>query len=294
MLNVRLFLVGLAGFFWGGFITPFSIKLARSYKIMDHPSARKIHAVQMPRGAGLGLWAGYLLWALSIVELAPEVRWSATGATLVFFCGYLDDMQSQSPFLRLAAHFLAASLVVFPMQLPPLTAFTCLAWLTGVTSAYNLIDGVNGLCTSLFIASSLALVFWGTSLEGAMMACMALGVLCWNFPAAQTFLGDGGSTLLGFLFASNFIRITARLLVRLQIHELILLLLLFGGVPVLDTLIAFSRRILEGNSPFYPDKKHFHHLLTRLTNSPSWTVLCLLSLQVLFLIGGLTVCFRLS
>ncbi|MCR4818940.1 MAG: undecaprenyl/decaprenyl-phosphate alpha-N-acetylglucosaminyl 1-phosphate transferase [Fretibacterium sp.] len=270
---------------------------------MDIPDARKIHTVQMPRGGGLGLWTGYLLLALCLADHLPSLRLIATGATVIFLCGYLDDMCSLSPFLRLGLHFIAASLTVLPLGLPPVTAAVMLIWVAGMTSAYNLIDGVNGLCLSLFIAASVVLCHLkvpGATAVGACMGAMALGVLCWNFPAAQTFLGDGGSTLLGYLFASHFVTSALPILQMklhssspVRLHELILLLLLFGGVPVLDTMVAFSRRILKGKSPFYPDKGHLHHLLMSLTGSPLWSVSVLLVLQALTLAGGVAVYTRL-
>ena len=293
MFDVKLIVLGLLGFFWGGLTAPLSIRLAEWYGIMDIPDARKIHTTQMPRGGGLGLWVGYLLLSLCLVSRLPMLRFSATGATLVFLCGYLDDMRSLSPFLRLALHFVASALAVLPLGLPPLTAAFCLVWVAGVTSAYNLIDGVNGLCISLFIASMAALSLLGAAPVGVCMGAMSLGVLCWNFPSAQTFLGDGGSTLLGYLFAVHFAASALPRLSNVGLHELILLFLAFGGVPVLDTMAAFSRRIIMGKSPFYPDKGHLHHLLMALTGSPFWSVLVLLSLQVMSLLGGIAVYNRL-
>ena len=293
-MNVQLMLMGIFGFFWGGFVTPISIKLADEYRILDLPDVRKIHRNPTPRGAGIGLWGGYLLWALYCVGERPGVRYSATGATLVFLCGYLDDMRPLSPFLRLALHFFAASLIVVPLPLPFVAKFVCIAWITGTTSAYNLIDGVNGLCISVFIASAGALYFIGDGSFGVMGAAAALGVLCWNFPKAWVFLGDGGSTLLGFLFASHVVMTASNTLARIPPHELILLLLALGGIPVLDTLVAFSRRILEGKSPFYPDKKHLHHHFMKWTRSPFWAVTYMLLLHILLLTGGIAVYTKLS
>jgi UDP-GlcNAc:undecaprenyl-phosphate GlcNAc-1-phosphate transferase len=288
-MDVQLMLTGLFGFFWGGFVTPLSIRLACNYQIMDFPDQRKIHKELTPRGAGLGLWAGYLLWALYFVSDLPELRCSATAATWVFFCGYMDDMKSLSPFIRLAVHLLAAAAVVFDLPLPFLTRALCLLWIAGTTSAYNFIDGVNGLCISVFISSAVALCVVGDAPFGVMGAAVALGVLCWNFPLAQTFLGDGGSTLLGFLFSSHFVTAASPVLATLGLHELILVFLLVGGIPVLDTLIAFSRRILKGRSPFYPDKGHLHHHFLEWTRSPFWAVTCLLLLHAFFLAGGTAV-----
>ena len=157
----------------------------------------------------------------------------------------------------------------------------------------DLIDGMNGLCISIFIASSLALFLLGRSYPGIYMGAMALGVLCWNFPSAQTFLGDGGSTLLGYLFASHFLTSSANTLKASGITDILILFVLFGGIPVVDTLTAFTRRMLTGKSPFYPDKKHLHHILISLTGSNVLTVTIILSLQVIMLALGLRYYMRL-
>ncbi|MBQ4432458.1 MAG: undecaprenyl/decaprenyl-phosphate alpha-N-acetylglucosaminyl 1-phosphate transferase [Synergistaceae bacterium] len=293
MLDVRLFMFMLAGFFWGGLTAPISIKLAGIYGIIDVPDARKIHTGNMPRGAGIGLWLGYMLMAVLMSDSSPSMRFIATGATVIFLCGYLDDMCSLSPYLRLALHIMASALVVVPLNLGFMASVIAVLWVAGVTSAYNLIDGMNGLCISIFIASSVALFMTGHSYAGIYMGAMALGVLCWNFPSAQTFLGDGGSTLLGYLFASHFVT-SARVPLRwLSFDKMILLLILFGGIPVVDTLTAFTRRMLTGKSPFYPDKKHLHHLLISLTGSNVLTVTIILSLQVIMLVLGLKYYMRL-
>ena len=67
MLDVKLFIFLLLGFFWGGLTAPVSIRLAGIYGIIDVPDARKIHKGNMPRGAGLGLWLGYMLMAVLLL-----------------------------------------------------------------------------------------------------------------------------------------------------------------------------------------------------------------------------------
>ena len=287
MLDVKLFIFLLLGFFWGGLTAPVSIRLAGIYGIIDVPDARKIHKGNMPRGAGIGLWLGYMLMAVLLSWSVPGLRYIATGATVIFLCGYLDDMCSLSPFFRLALHLGASGLVALPMNMGIFHTVIAILWIAGVTSAYNLIDGMNGLCISIFIASSCVLFLLGRSYPGIYMGAMALGVLCWNFPSAQTFLGDGGSTLLGYLFASHFIASSAETLRHCGVADMLILFVLFGGIPVVDTLTAFTRRMLTGKSPFYPDKKHLHHLLISLTGSNVLTVTIILSLQVVMLVLGL-------
>ena len=293
MLDVKIFLYMLAGFFWGGLTAPVSIKLAGIYGIIDIPDARKIHKGNIPRGAGIGLWLGYMLMAVVMAGEFHNLRHIATGATVIFLCGYLDDMCSLSPFLRLGLHIGASAFVVLPLGLSMPVTVLAVIWIAGVTSAYNLIDGMNGLCISIFIASSIALFLLGHSYPGIYMGAMALGVLCWNFPSAQTFLGDGGSTLLGYLFASHFLTSSAQVVNTSGIIDVLILLVLFGGIPVVDTLTAFTRRMLTGKSPFYPDKKHLHHILISLTGSNVLTVTIILSLQVIMLILGLKYYMRL-
>ena len=291
MLDVRLLLFIIIGFFWGGLTAPVSIRLAGIYGIIDVPDARKIHKGNIPRGAGIGLWLGYMLMSVLMSFQMPELKFIATGATIIFLCGYLDDMCSLSPFLRLGLHIIASSMVVLPLELDIITSALAIIWIAGVTSAYNLIDGMNGLCISLFIASSIALFFLGSSYAGIYTGAMALGILCWNFPSAQTFLGDGGSTLLGYIFASHLATIILPNLRNSGLDKLIILFVLFGGIPFIDTMTAFIRRMLTGKSPFYPDKKHLHHMLMMLTNSNVVTVTIMLSLHLFALAAGLKVYF---
>lgn len=293
MLDVKLILFILVGFFWGGLTAPVSIMLADIYGIIDIPDARKIHTGNIPRGAGIGLWMGYMLMSVVMSLHIPELKFIATGATLIFLCGYLDDMCSLSPFLRLGLHIIASSMVVLPLELNMIASATAIIWIAGVTSAYNLVDGMNGLCISLFIASSIALFFLGSSYAGIYTGAMALGILCWNFPSAQTFLGDGGSTLLGYLFASHFVTIVFPNLRNAGLDKMIILLVLFGGIPFIDTMTAFIRRMLTGKSPFYPDKKHLHHILMLLTKSNVITVTIMLSLHLFALAWGLREYFTL-
>ena len=307
--GIVLLAVALASFFWGGFVTPVAIGLANRFRILDAPGGRKVHSEITPRGAGLGLWLGYLVLCLYYVTPASEavaadvsgayIPYVATGATLVFFGGYMDDMKSLPALFRLLIHLLAAALAIFTLELPLLTYFVAVVWIAGVTSAYNFIDGINGLCLAIFIASSMALFLMGifgapvsfsSMTFGVSLAAMALGTMCWNFPKAHTFLGDGGSTLLGFIYSAHAVEGMSGTLGRVRFHELILLLVLFGGVPVLDTAFAFFRRIIKGKSPFLPDRAHLHHRLMDMKIPVFWALILIVTIHALLLYVGALYC----
>ena len=303
--GITLLVVAIVSFFWGGFVTPVAIGLANRFHILDTPNERKAHSEITPRGAGLGLWLGYLVLCLYYVTPASEtvskdisgafIPYAATGATLVFFIGYIDDMKSLPALIRLIIHLIAAAFAISSLNLPPFVYFIAVIWMAGVTSAYNLIDGINGLCLIMFITSSTALFLMGVfsgrisfmSMSfGISLAAMALGTICWNFPKAQTFLGDGGSTLLGFIYSTHVIESMSGTIANISWYELILLLVFFGGLPVFDTAFAFIRRIINGKSPFLPDRGHLHHRLIDMKLSIYWTVIAMAVLQAMLLYVG--------
>jgi UDP-GlcNAc:undecaprenyl-phosphate GlcNAc-1-phosphate transferase len=287
-MSANIAALSLLAFFWGGFATPVAIGLARRFLILDAPGGRKKHTTTVPRGAGLCLWLGYMFLALSAnMNLFPQIRPIATGATLVFLIGYLDDIRSLSPSVRLLTHSAAAGIALLGLPLSPATFIVAWIWVTGMTSAYNFVDGVNGLCLTLSVVSCLILSATGASYVGYPMTAMAIGVFCWNFPSAQTFLGDGGSTLLGFIVGVHIIDSTSSVLNSADLHVKLLLLVLLGGLPLADTAFVFVRRILGGFSPFTPDRSHLHHLLERLRFNAFWTDSTLSALHAAILFIGL-------
>lgn len=255
------YLSSFVTFLWGLIATPVSIGLAKKFRLLDVPDKRKIHAGIMPRGAGLVLWSGYLLWALFAGNAGAEVPFVATGATFVFIVGYMDDMHPLPPLLRLFFHAAAACWIAYPLSLPVWQRAVIVLWITGATNAYNLIDGMDGLCLVMALITSLIAAYAWTPLVWLPIAGLVFGVLLWNFPSPRTFLGDGGSTLLGYVCASHLAWSAFPELFGKNVAILCLMLLLLGGVPVADTLMVMSRRILSGKSPFLPDRGHSHHKL---------------------------------
>jgi UDP-GlcNAc:undecaprenyl-phosphate GlcNAc-1-phosphate transferase len=231
---------------------------------------------------------GYLLASLLNGTNAVEVAFLATGATVVFLVGYADDMRSLPPGLRFVLHLAAAAWAVLPISLPLGDRLLMLFWVAGATNAYNLIDGMDGLALSLSLVTAVVAMTLGNPGGWLSFAGMIAGVLVWNFPVARTFLGDGGSTFLGFVCASQLCWDLARVRdFSPSPWMLALLLFLLGGVPVADTIVAMTRRILAGRSPFLPDRGHAHHRLLDRGIGKGKVLAILAGTHLLFLAAGI-------
>ncbi len=168
-----LFLIFLV---WSLAVTPLSIFLSRQYGIVDEPGGRKRHPTTTPRGAGVVIWVGYLLYAILAPNPGGEVRLIATGATAVFLFGYMDDMHPLPASWKLAAHLAAAVTIAWSIPVQPAVKAAVILWVTGTTSAYNLVDGINGL--SLAVFSLTALTGFSPGDHGGLLLSGFLWVYC--------------------------------------------------------------------------------------------------------------------
>ena len=292
-------------------LTPGVARLARTFGLVDAPGGRKVHLQSVPRLGGLAVIVATLA-ALAIARLArpewenpfgPAALPIIEAAVLVFIIGLLDDIRPISPFPKLAIEAAAAIIVMSSglliervtilgttWSLGALAWPITLCWILGLTNAFNLIDGVDGL------AAGVAAIACGTCAailvardhgEEAMLlsalAGSALGFLVFNFAPASIFLGDGGSLLFGFVLASTAIAGWQKGATALATG----VPLLIFALPWADLWSAFFRRLLakgDGGPPsmlktlnmlFTPDRGHIHHRLLELGWSTRRTVVVL-------------------
>jgi UDP-GlcNAc:undecaprenyl-phosphate GlcNAc-1-phosphate transferase len=253
--------------------------------------------------AGLSL---FLVLTLSPDSIAPST-WStmqpllAAGA-LIFLVGLVDDVRGLGPGPKLLFEFLAAAVIMSSGLLIervtllgttwslgwiawPVTA----AWLVGLTNAFNLIDGVDGLAAGITVmaggACGAILVARGHAPEAMLLAALvgaALGFLCFNFAPASIFLGDSGSLLIGFLLAATAITGWQKGATALATG----VPLLIFALPIADSALALVRRTaarpIDGRSIrstlrqiARPDREHIHHRMLAMGWSVRRTVLIL-------------------
>ena len=259
-------------------LVPILRALALRWRLVDLPNERKVHDQPIPRIGGVAMAIGVLvpvlLWMPTTTLLIPLV----TASGLVVACGFLDDLRELGSGAKFAAQIIAASIVIIwggvqirslgsllpeGAMLPPVVAIPLtLVTIVGVTNAFNLADGLDGLAGGISLLIFMGLTYLGLQsghLEVALVAacvCGAIfGFLRFNTHPASIFMGDAGSQLLGFL------AVVLSLVVSQQPPYSPLLPLLLLGLPVFDTLRVMSERLVRGQSPFRADRNHLHHKL---------------------------------
>jgi UDP-N-acetylmuramyl pentapeptide phosphotransferase/UDP-N-acetylglucosamine-1-phosphate transferase len=263
------------------------IQLINRYKLYDIPDERKKHKMPVPTMGGIAIMAGLIVSSLIWQPLQAEFGQLAFFFSLLalMFTGIMDDIKDLSAKYKFAIQIAIATLIavsgiritsfngLFGIDTLPLYSqffFTILA-IVGITNAFNLVDGIDGLAGGLAFMSLITLGLFLTlsgDINTALIAFAAAGgvlaFLYFNFNPARIFMGDTGSLVLGFIISVLCVRLlqvntfaTHPVLPNAPVFVLGITL-----VPVFDTLRVFITRTWKGSSPFLADRTHIHHLLT--------------------------------
>lgn len=260
--------------------------IARRLGLVDRPGGRKTHRGEVPLVGGIGILFGLV----ASIAASPGL-WRKESAYLLAACafltvvGTLDDRFELRPRTRLLTQSLAVLIgaaafsldhltlgnifAVGSVELSGLAAAGMIVLLTaGIVNAMNMVDGADGIAGvfALIALGSLALLELGAGRVDlapvALAGCAAVaGFLVFNLPVqwnrrVRVFMGDAGSTLLGFLMAWVALGITQESGAARPVTTLWL-----AALPIYDLLWAIGRRVLRGRSPFEADRGHLHHLL---------------------------------
>jgi Fuc2NAc and GlcNAc transferase len=255
---------------------------AQDRGILDTPNHRSSHSTPTPRGGGISFAIVFLLvsTALGAVHMIslPETIGLLAGA-LVAAAGYWDDCAGVSIRLRLMVQITAASFAMFcfsgtaavlPASAPRLVAWVvsvlmvlAFVWLINLTNFMDGIDGIAGT-EALIVGAVCCLLssyrhgFDGISLLLAVLSVSALGFLGFNWSPAKIFMGDIGSSFLGYCFAA--LSLLAALHQRLSLWTPIILL----GVFIIDASLTLMKRMARGDEWYSPHHTHaFQHLSSR-------------------------------
>lgn len=244
-------------------LSPLCCRLAWAVGAVDRPTgSRRMHSRPTPRLGGIAVFSAFFL-ALSLwrSELSLILL---TGGSLILALGITDDVLRLSPMKKLAAQSVAAVTVIVagadiltPEGASPLYFFLELFWILLVTNAFNLIDGLDGLCSGVGAVSSFLLFLASGEPSTLILSAALVGFLPHNLHPAASFLGDTGALTVGFVLSV----LSLSLLPALSPLRGSILLFSVFFVPLFDTVLSFFRRTVSGRSPFSPDRGHLHHRL---------------------------------
>lgn len=289
MLNVELQLIGFvaAALVVAAVIaflfTPVARTLAQKVGAMDVPKdARRMHDHPIPRMGGFAIFLGFLLTVLLFAQLTVQVRGMLLGAVIIVVLGIFDDIYSLPAKFKFVVQIVAALIAVGAgniidtlsnpnifsnnpyWELGWLGWPVTIIWIVAITNAVNLIDGLDGLACGVSTISSMSMLVIALVLgEGEVAILLAalaggcIGFLPYNLNPAKIFMGDTGSTFLGYILAVTSIQGMFKMYSFISFVVPFLML----GLPIFDTCFAFIRRIAHGQSPMSPDRSHVHHRL---------------------------------
>ncbi len=304
--------IAIVGFFASFFLslisTPFFRKLALKMNIVDEPDSRKIHKKPIPYLGGLGFYFSFFSVLLflffseqnyftrNFVEKYPIIFMASTAIVLM---GIVDDILGLKAGIKLLIEIFigifmyyngfAIERITIPfsgsLELGKTGIIFTILWFVAIMNAINLSDGLDGLAGGISFISALSMgaIFYKSgsihlSIYCFVLAGAILGFLKYNYNPASVFMGDTGSLLLGYLLA------TVALWESQKTTSLVTLLvpIVATALPILDTILAFFRRIIKGKHPFKPDKKHLHHRLLEIGLTQKQAVFFMYFLSVYF------------
>ena len=276
-------------------LVPFLIRYAEAWGLVDLPSKRRIHDKPVPRCGGIALFLATHFTIIGSILFNNEFGlehfylWLELflGSSILLIIGIVDDKYSLSAWFKLGGQLVVASLMFFfgysfglmlgqPLPLGVDFLIT-IFWFALLMNAFNLIDGMDGVCAGLGLIASLTVglicLYIGEIFAAVLLLALAgscLGFLKFNFNPASIFLGDGGSLFVGFVLAT----VSLEANVNKSTFVSILLPCMIMGIPIFDVLLAVlrrsGRRLLnkhigenKDSKVFGPDLDHLHHRLLK-------------------------------
>ena len=288
-------------------LTPLVIRLAHAFDVLDVPASRKVHSAPTPLLGGLAIYVAFTTAILANSIFDYQVSAILIGGSLLVIVGILDDILDIPALVKLVAQLIAAAIVIgsgVAITLFPrfwfgnfVDTILTIVWLLGITNAMNFFDGMDGLATGLSIISASFLgLFAFLSFQpflgwfSAALVGSCLGFLPFNFRRkgpALVFLGDAGSTFLGFTLAALAVKGDWAENNIIDIGAPILIFWVF----IYDMTYITVARILSGKVRSFRDwiayvgRDHLHHRLASLLGSKR---------QAVFLVFLFSVCTGLA
>ena len=278
---------------------PVIIHFCNKHNIFDYQDERKIHSGNISRLGGVGIASSFLISVTLYLVINKQLTFMNSlpiliAGFIVFLFALLDDLFTFPWIAKLIVQLIASGIVtfngfrftqIFSWQLPMIVSYVLtFGWILGVINAYNLIDGLDGLCGTLSITAvtTLGVLYQlSNNMESGVCFILAgaiLGFLCFNWPPAKLFMGDDGSQFLGFMVATIPLYTSSGS--SFEFNKF-LIMIIITAFPVFDTIAAIWRRIRDKKPIMSPDKSHLHHKLLNLGYTKKQALYLIAFIQIL-------------
>ena len=292
---------------------PKVIRVSHSLKLFDQPNARSAAKHVVPTLGGIAIFLG-LVFGITLSAddyILPNLRFILAAIIIMFFIGLKDDILNISPWKKISAQVISSLLIILfagyrftslhgflgIYEIPfaaslLLTIFVIIVFI----NAFNLIDGIDGLASGLSMFACLVFGGWfylSGHYEFTILAASLFGALGGFFffnvygTKHKIFMGDTGSLVLGLVMAVLVIQFNEMNIDQSQPFAVASAPAVSFGIliyPLLDVIRVFTIRILQGRSPFSPDKNHIHHRLLALGFSHKSATFTIIAVNALFVI----------
>ncbi len=286
--------------------TPLARRFAYKIGAIDVPKdGRRMHKKPTPRIGGLAIVFGFFAAAVCFADYEGSGRQFvgvSAGALILVAMGIVDDCKALDAKLKFVIQIIAALITIYvgdikidvitnpnllsdnPYFILPewLSVTVTTLWIVFITNAVNFIDGLDGLAAGVSAIMSVSLVFisvrvgdYSVALLGIALMGSCFGFLPFNFNPAKIFMGDTGSTFLGFMLATLSVQGVFKSYAVISFAVPLLIL----GLPLFDASFAMIRRVLSGKSPMVADRGHLHHRLIDMGFSQKQTVFILYAIS---------------
>lgn len=284
---------------------PIVKKIASFIGAMDIPNERKVHKTPIPRLGGLGIYGGFLLGYMLFGQHSVQMNAVLIGSFIILVTGIIDDIKPVPAKYKILGQIAGAAVIPLygGIVLEDISAFglylnfgvlavpVTIIFIVAIINCINLIDGLDGLSSGITSIYFLTVGIIGLLLNNSnglditltfIMLGSTLGYLLHNFPPAKIFMGDSGSMFLGYIIA-----VIALLGFKNITLTSVIIPMLLLAIPIMDTLFAILRRLINHKPIGEPDKNHFHHQLLKLNLSKRKTVLIIYVIDILFAVASI-------
>lgn len=316
-LDNNILIILFISFLLSYILIPPIILLSKKLKLGDKGGGRKIHKKVIPSMGGIAIIISFmvtlLIWApnfrFTSVIKNNEFLFGGASVLILLILGVRDDIIPMRSYIKLIGQILTAFIVVVFGKLyftslggfmgiyeiePVVAQILAIVIIIAIVNAYNLIDGIDGLASTLAIVSALFFGIWFLLGNNIVMFSIAfsligalLGFLMFNKAPAKIFMGDTGSMFIGFILSILAIRFidynNAIPDASFHLKNAHLIAMTSMLVPIADVCRVFTDRVLAGKSPFFPDKTHIHHLLLKIGFSHNMVVSLLSLVSITFI-----------